>query len=126
VSDGGRCILTPNQTELQRLIDAAIRYIQSKLISSSNETAFKNVKSSRYRTIIEQLHSPNHHRRLRALSIALGGVTVMSKGAVDTVSSGNHVFSFSDAPGIPRRCGGQGDILAGCIGVAFNWALSVS
>jgi NAD(P)H-hydrate repair Nnr-like enzyme with NAD(P)H-hydrate dehydratase domain len=31
----------------------------------------------------------------------------------------------STEEGCPRRCGGQGDILAGCIGVAMHWALQV-
>ena len=60
-------------------------------------------------------------RQVRALSIALGGVAVLKKGAVDVLSVGEEVLLIH-ARGSPRRCGGQGDILAGCLGVALSWA----
>lgn len=62
--------------------------------------------------------------RVHALSRVLGGVTVFRKGASDLISSGNDVFAISEQ-GSNRRCGGQGDILSGCLGVSLNWALQV-
>jgi NAD(P)H-hydrate repair Nnr-like enzyme with NAD(P)H-hydrate dehydratase domain len=51
---------------------------------------------------------------------ALGGVTVFAKGRTDVVSDGERVESLADR-GAPRRVGGQGDILAGAIGLFVAW-----
>ena len=46
----------------------------------------------------------------------------MRKGEVDLVSSGRDVYALL-FEGSPRRCGGQGDILAGVTGVNIHWAM---
>jgi Carbohydrate kinase len=76
-------------------------------------------------SLVELLKSPVDTDRVRALCLALGGVTVFRKGANDTVSSGGDVYVIHEE-GSPRRCGGQGDILAGCMGVASYWAWKVN
>ena len=61
-----------------------------------------------------------------ALARALGGVTVLRKGATDEISNGTFLAkvalqsTIATAP--PRRCGGQGDVLAGTTGVFLSWA----
>jgi ATP-dependent NAD(P)H-hydrate dehydratase len=52
---------------------------------------------------------------------ALGGVTVFAKGRADVVTDGTRVEQF-EFNGSPRRVGGQGDILAGAIGLFVGWA----
>ncbi len=71
--------------------------------------------------LLQELASDNIYVRTRALSIALGRVTILRKGAQDILTSGDAVFVLED-PGSPRRCGGQGDLLAGCLGVALHWS----
>ena len=56
-----------------------------------------------------------------ALCAALGGVTIVHKGAADVVSNGV-VTRRCEHPGAPRRCGGLGDLLAGSIGAFAAWA----
>ena len=51
----------------------------------------------------------------------LGGVTVFAKGRVDIVSNGDRTEEFAGAAS-PRRVGGQGDILAGALGLFLAWA----
>lgn len=49
---------------------------------------------------------------------------MLRKGEYDIISNGDVVYKLG-VRGSPRRCGGQGDILAGCLGVALHWALMV-
>jgi ATP-dependent NAD(P)H-hydrate dehydratase len=51
---------------------------------------------------------------------ALGGVTVFAKGRTDVVSDGERVERLPEG-GAPRRVGGQGDILAGAMGLFVAW-----
>jgi len=53
---------------------------------------------------------------------AVLGVAVLSKGAQDVFVHTSREAVVCDAPGAPRRCGGQGDILAGTIGAWLSWA----
>ncbi|KXS22509.1 Ribokinase-like protein [Gonapodya prolifera JEL478] len=55
------------------------------------------------------------------LAQALGGVTVVQKGARDVISDGSVVVHCS-TPGSPRRCGGQGDLLSGATATFLAWA----
>lgn len=45
----------------------------------------------------------------------------MRKGPEDMVCGGGDVYVLRER-GSPRRCGGQGDILAGILGVSMYWA----
>lgn len=88
---------------------------------------------------------PSTPLELRAslLSKALGGVTVLQKGAEDLIATNTTDSSKSeahdvskipdnepldedkvtkvDAPGGLKRCGGQGDVLSGCVGTWLAW-----
>lgn len=55
------------------------------------------------------------------LSRSLGHVTVCRKGENDIISDGHNVLVCC-GEGSPRRCGGQGDILSGTMGVFTFWA----
>ena len=93
-----RCVLTPNAVEFDRLLAAAGVAVG---VGKHRDAA-----------------------AVHALSVALGGVTVVKKGAVDVVSAGAGAVFVVAEPGSMRRCGGQGDILAGSLGVAVHWTSS--
>ncbi|KAM8922781.1 ATP-dependent (S)-NAD(P)H-hydrate dehydratase isoform 2-T2 [Lycaon pictus] len=76
--------------------------------------------------IIDALSHPvdgsDHHEAVRRLSQALGNVTVVQKGERDVISDGKQVLECTQE-GSGRRCGGQGDLLSGTLGVLVHWAL---
>lgn len=59
-------------------------------------------------------------KSVKLVSAALGGVTIIRKGQVDIISDGRRLLTCS-RPGGLRRCGGQGDILAGIAGTLAGW-----
>jgi len=59
---------------------------------------------------------------VQRLSQALGNVTVVRKGERDVISDGEQVLECAQE-GSSRRCGGQGDLLSGALGVLVHWAL---
>lgn len=93
-----KSILTPNIMEFTRLYDAL-------------------------------LHEPTNNSDLQfcvtQLSVAMGNLTVVLKGEHDLITDGTKVVSC-DVEGSGRRCGGQGDLLSGSMGVLAHWAHSVS
>lgn len=52
---------------------------------------------------------------------SLGGVTVVRKGKIDTISDGARTISCA-VPGGLKRCGGIGDVLSGAMGTFMAWA----
>ena len=57
------------------------------------------------------------------MSKLLGGSTILLKQQYDVVASRNSdVVVVVKEEGSARRCGGQGDVLAGSLGVAIHWA----
>ncbi|CAL9690089.1 unnamed protein product [Knipowitschia caucasica] len=93
-----KSILTPNMMEFTRLYDAV-------------------------------LHEPVNTSDLKVsvahLSVAMGNATVVLKGEHDLIAQGSNVVSCK-TEGSGRRCGGQGDLLSGSLGVFAHWADSVS
>ena len=63
------------------------------------------------------------HKLVGDLARALGNLAVIHKGAHDVISDGKSTEDCN-AGGSPRRCGGQGDILAGSLATFLNWAYS--
>lgn len=57
------------------------------------------------------------------LALKLGGVTVLRKGREDWASDGTAAIGCA-LSGSARRCGGQGDVLAGAVAVALGWAFA--
>jgi ATP-dependent NAD(P)H-hydrate dehydratase len=102
-----KCILTPNAAEFERLL--------ASVISDISDTDSK---------ILSDLQSEDLERKVLGVSKYLG-VTVIRKGEYDIISNGKDAFIIEEQ-GSPRRCGGQGDILAGNLGVAISWAYKES
>lgn len=59
--------------------------------------------------------------RAAGVSKALGGVTVLQKGGEDIVAVEGSESVHVDVEGGLKRCGGQGDILSGCVGTLLAW-----
>ncbi|EPQ30024.1 uncharacterized protein PFL1_02697 [Pseudozyma flocculosa PF-1] len=86
-----RAILTPNVAEFARLCKAC---------QVDNKT--------------------NPDDAAKRLAIALDGPTILEKGKVDRITDGKEVLNV-DLEGGLKRSGGQGDILAGCLGTFAGW-----
>ncbi|XP_055399001.1 ATP-dependent (S)-NAD(P)H-hydrate dehydratase isoform X3 [Bubalus kerabau] len=90
-----KAVLTPNHVEFSRLSEAVLG---------------------------APLDGGDRHGAVLRLSQALGNVTVVQKGEQDMISDGEQVLVCSQE-GSGRRCGGQGDLLSGSLGVLAHWAL---
>ncbi|KAK9827360.1 hypothetical protein WJX81_001002 [Elliptochloris bilobata] len=88
-----RCILTPNKAEFGRLAAA----------------------------LDIDLESGSDH--LRRCAAALGGPTIVRKGAADGICDGEVLLECS-AAGSKRRAGGQGDVMSGCVAAFLSWAVN--
>ncbi|XP_062288081.1 ATP-dependent (S)-NAD(P)H-hydrate dehydratase isoform X1 [Scomber scombrus] len=73
----------------------------------------------------EQMDNSDHQRSVMQLSVAMGNLTVVLKGEQDLITDGSKVVSCS-IEGSGRRCGGQGDLLSGSLGVLAHWAHAAS
>lgn len=91
-----KAVLTPNHGEFIRLSEAVLR---GPVDNSDRQGA------------------------VLKLSHALGNVTVVLKREQDVISDGEQVLECN-LQGSNRRCGGQGDLLSGFLGVLMQWALS--
>lgn len=98
IQNYSKVILTPNSVEFSRLCEAVLG------------TEYKPAPSA-------------PADKVRELANAFGNVTILHKGATDVATNGRLVVCCGGG-GSPRRCGGQGDLLAGVLGVFFHWALS--
>lgn len=98
--------MTPNNAEFHRLVSAAI-----------------NSSPPPDEQLLSELSSTDQVLQIRALSVFLGGVVVLLKGQEDLITAGGDVWKVQ-TQGSPRRCGGQGDLLAGSLGVATHWSIS--
>lgn len=54
------------------------------------------------------------------LANTLGGVTILKKGRIDEISNGLKTFNVN-IRGSLKRCGGQGDVLAGILSTFLAW-----
>lgn len=93
-------------------------YAQVVLTPNFNE--YKRLANKILGDGIEEGIEQDLHGQVRLLAKRLG-VTVMKKGPSDIISDGTTVVE-SNFFGSPRRCGGQGDVLAGCTAVFMSWA----
>ncbi|CAG5865713.1 unnamed protein product [Menidia menidia] len=73
----------------------------------------------------EPMNSTDLKSSVLQLSGALGNLTLVLKGEQDLITDGSKVYSCS-VEGSGRRCGGQGDLLSGSMGVLAHWAHSAS
>ncbi|CAF4112421.1 unnamed protein product, partial [Rotaria sordida] len=94
------CILTPNVIEFERLY-AKVTGVKSDEIKQEND------KRKLAQKLAETLH-----------------VNILMKGHLDTISSPNSQEPIQcGIDGSPRRCGGQGDLLAGALVTSYCWAI---
>jgi ATP-dependent NAD(P)H-hydrate dehydratase len=54
------------------------------------------------------------------LARRFGGVTIIQKGKQDVISNGKETMICGIEGGL-KRCGGQGDVLTGCLGTLLAW-----
>jgi len=95
-----KAVLTPNAMEFSRLVKAVLHR--------------------------EVAPSGNPDPSLVAeVATKLGHVTILHKGLRDVISDGRDTVECG-AAGSPRRCGGQGDLLAGSLATFLHWALNMS
>ncbi|KAM9342037.1 ATP-dependent (S)-NAD(P)H-hydrate dehydratase [Pholidichthys leucotaenia] len=69
----------------------------------------------------EPMDRSDYQGSVQQLSVAMGNLTLVLKGEQDLISDGSKVYSCS-VEGSGRRCGGQGDLLSGSMGVLAHWA----
>jgi len=107
-----RAVITPNAVEFDRLYRAAFAKPPPALSVDLNASDPRGVELP--------LEHPDV-QPVAQLSKWLGGVTVIRKGRVDVISNGERAVACG-AFGSPRRCGGQGDVLAGLTALFMGWA----
>jgi len=74
-----------------------------------------------YGRLLESMKIKDDEHSLKELSKQLGNVTIVRKGNNDAISDGKTTLECSET-GNARRSGGQGDVLAGCIGAFLAWS----
>ncbi|XP_068602405.1 ATP-dependent (S)-NAD(P)H-hydrate dehydratase isoform X2 [Brachionichthys hirsutus] len=89
-----------------------------KGILTPNFMEFSRLFGSLHR---EPMDASNRQRNVMQLSVAMGNLTVVLKGERDLITDGTKVISCG-IEGSGRRCGGQGDLLSGSLGVFSHWA----
>jgi len=135
-------VLTPNAMEFRRLwinhilkqdITATAQKTQNEylppfdtvdLIQSNDEQKSNDELQAKlkYDAIlsVKEFDKIQHIKDTALLATTMGGVTILRKGAVDIITNGDQ-FCLISEPHSLRRCGGQGDILAGVIGLWLHW-----
>ncbi|XP_034088199.1 ATP-dependent (S)-NAD(P)H-hydrate dehydratase isoform X2 [Gymnodraco acuticeps] len=73
----------------------------------------------------EPMDISDRQRSVTQLSVAMGNITMVLKGEQDLITDGGKVITCS-VEGSERRCGGQGDVLSGSLGVFAHWAHAAS
>lgn len=96
-----------------------------ELVSSTNKaTAADRSVSSSLSSLPPLLDSTEESvsdpKSVKKLAAALGGVTIVRKGQFDVISDGKKLVQCTRSGGL-RRCGGQGDVLAGIISTLAGW-----
>lgn len=101
-------ILTPNHMEYQRLLSTFSpgkhERLEEEVVISGGDKG-----------------EVNEEKELKELCKSMGNLVIVKKGQVDLISNGMDLLKCSEK-GSPRRCGGQGDILAGVLGTFIHWA----
>ena len=94
VSRGAIVAVTPNKAEFDRLAEASAAASRTK----------------------------DEDAQTKLVSQWLGGALVVRKGAADIITNAQMSTPLRvEGMGSPRRCGGQGDVLAGTLGLFLGW-----
>jgi ATP-dependent NAD(P)H-hydrate dehydratase len=134
-----RAVVTPNVMEFKRLSEAVVRHLPSSFKPRPISPLFHDAQQG-----IDPSTPPDSRASL--VSKALGGVTVLQKGAEDIIATNTRgvppkeareiskipesvpqeqleeeTVTKVDTPGGFKRVGGQGDILSGCVGTWLAW-----
>eukprot|EP00514_Thraustochytrium_sp_LLF1b_P001622 CAMPEP_0184514504 /NCGR_PEP_ID=MMETSP0198_2-20121128/4002_1 /TAXON_ID=1112570 /ORGANISM="Thraustochytrium sp., Strain LLF1b" /LENGTH=318 /DNA_ID=CAMNT_0026904705 /DNA_START=924 /DNA_END=1880 /DNA_ORIENTATION=- len=109
-----KAVLTPNVMELSRLYKAAF---EEDPPAVDFDKIGKQVKHPAEYISLEDAKTASD------LAAELGHVTILQKGKIDIITNGKKAIAVT-ATGSPRRCGGQGDILAGTSGLFAHWAVA--
>ncbi|XP_055492595.1 ATP-dependent (S)-NAD(P)H-hydrate dehydratase isoform X2 [Leucoraja erinacea] len=94
----------------------------TKAILTPNVVEFGRLYTAVMETPVDMENEPE---ALLKLSRALGNVTIVQKGRHDLISDGTTVLVCS-LEGSGRRCGGQGDLLSGSLGLMAHWAFAAA
>lgn len=127
-----KAVLTPNANEFRRLCSSLAPQLPAESrpppeVLADGRTGSEDedwkAKAAELERHLEA--SPDDVRKAQVAEVAsaLGGVTVLLKGEVDIVSDGRTTLEVGFR-GCPRRCGGQGDVLAGATATFVSWALN--
>lgn len=72
----------------------------------------------------QRLFGSNSHKLQTAIDKLGNHSTILEKAAIDSIYDTRDQLEILCAPGgSNRRCGGQGDILAGAVAIFFHWAI---
>jgi len=113
-------VLTPNAPELARLKEA-LGKLESTRLRMRDMQLWLDAAAAEGTALPASLDAV-------LVSYALNGVAVLAKGPTDTavlVQGGDSLtltWAEVATEGSPRRCGGQGDVLAGSLGTFLSWA----
>lgn len=90
----------------------------TKAILTPNDIEFQHL----YKKMFGWPPSPDEDMAVqsKALAAKMGNLTIVRKGKVDIITNGEKVIECHEN-GAPRRCGGQGDLLSGIIGLFSYW-----
>jgi ATP-dependent NAD(P)H-hydrate dehydratase len=125
----GQIIDKVKELDLPMVLDADALYFVSKCpeivrgytkaILTPNAAEFDRLYAAVYRSEPDKSEDPN--AALLQLSQTLGNITIVRKGYEDIISDGHSVVTCNET-GSPRRCGGQGDLLSGSMGIFAHWS----
>ena len=121
IKGNNKLILTPNAAEFRRLWDKYLPDSEQPPMSlpvDQQLIAFMTDNKEMEGGFLPVDHPFATHTS--QLAKAIGGVTVVRKGAIDVASDGSTAV-YCCRQGAPRRCGGQGDVLTGAIGTVWAW-----
>lgn len=119
-------VLTPNAVELARLWQATAALGGSPRARGSGGAQPTPLTAKAGASPHDEHTVSGSSPDAAILARRLGNVTVLCKGAADTVTDGTGTATTVDVAGSPRRCGGQGDVVAGVVGTFLAWAHSAS
>ncbi|HEY6436998.1 MAG TPA: NAD(P)H-hydrate dehydratase, partial [Ignavibacteriaceae bacterium] len=125
----GQIIDKVKELDLPMVLDADALYFVSKCpeivrgytkdILTPNVFEFDRLYAAVYQS------EPNKSEDPKAFSLqlsqTLGNITIVRKGNDDIITDGHSVITCNEM-GSPRRCGGQGDLLAGAISTFAYWS----
>jgi len=116
-------IITPNPMEFSRLFKAAFPDQDPGPLSVDVNKEWKDRIEQQGQSGWIDAQS-EAVKKTAQLAKSFGGVTILRKGQIDIITNGE-VALYCGETGQPRRCGGQGDMLAGLTGLFFAWGENI-